>query len=116
MDVGRLTEKRIKLSAVEVVSGLRLRRRERLHRLRGFAPLEGPFAELLQHVAASPRLRCLVQGCCHGRVAHTSVGIRYAHTRSRMCRLSTLAGGPVHPTPLYSILCNIIIAVNSHQS
>ena len=57
------------------------------------------------------RLRCLVQGCCHGRVAHTSVGIRYAHTRSRVCRLSTLAGVPVHPTPLYSILCNIVIAV-----
>jgi protein-S-isoprenylcysteine O-methyltransferase Ste14 len=57
------------------------------------------------------RLRCLVQGCCHGREAPAAVGIRYRHPRSRVCRLSSLAGIPVHPTPLYSILSNIVIAV-----
>lgn len=57
------------------------------------------------------RLRCLVQGCCHGREAPAAVGIRYRHPRSRVCRLSTLSGIPVHPTPLYSILSNIVIAV-----
>lgn len=57
------------------------------------------------------RLRCLVQGCCHGREARASVGIRYMHPRSRVCRLSGLAGVPVHPTPLYSILSNVVIAV-----
>jgi protein-S-isoprenylcysteine O-methyltransferase Ste14/membrane-associated phospholipid phosphatase len=57
------------------------------------------------------RLRCLVQGCCHGREAPAAVGIRYRHPRSRVCRLSFLAGVPVHPTPLYSILYNVVIAV-----
>ncbi|MBV9924576.1 MAG: prolipoprotein diacylglyceryl transferase [Acidobacteria bacterium] len=57
------------------------------------------------------RLRCLVQGCCHGREAPASVGIRYTHPRSRVCKLSGLAGVPVHPTPLYSILSNVVIAV-----
>jgi hypothetical protein len=57
------------------------------------------------------RLRCLVQGCCHGRPAPGGVGIRYTHARSRVCRLSTLAGAPVHPTPLYSILCNVASGV-----
>lgn len=57
------------------------------------------------------RLRCLVQGCCHGREAPGGIGIRYTHPRSRVCKLSSLAGTPVHPTPLYSILCNVVIAI-----
>jgi prolipoprotein diacylglyceryltransferase/protein-S-isoprenylcysteine O-methyltransferase Ste14 len=56
------------------------------------------------------RVRCLVQGCCHGRKAPASIGIVYRHPRSRVCRLSDLGGVPVHPTPLYSILCNAAIA------
>jgi prolipoprotein diacylglyceryltransferase len=39
------------------------------------------------------------------------VGIVYRHPRSRVVRLSTLAGVPIHPTPLYSMLWNIVIAV-----
>jgi len=50
------------------------------------------------------RLRCLVQGCCHGRPVEASWGIRYTHPRSRVTRLSTLGGVPLHPAPLYSIL------------
>lgn len=57
------------------------------------------------------RLRCLVQGCCHGREAPASVGIRYTHRRSRVCKLASLAGVPLHPTPLYSILCNLLAGV-----
>jgi prolipoprotein diacylglyceryltransferase len=57
-------------------------------------------------VQAMGRLRCLVQGCCHGHEAPAAVGIRYSHPRSRVVRLSTLGGVPVHPTPLYSILWN----------
>src|SRR5947209_17332538 len=38
-----------------MVHGLRLRRRERLHRLRGFAPLAEPFNKLLKRVANSWR-------------------------------------------------------------
>ncbi len=62
-------------------------------------------------VQATGRLRCLVQGCCHGHEAPASVGIRYTHPRSRVVRLSTLGGVPVHPTPLYSILWNVVTAV-----
>jgi len=50
------------------------------------------------------RLRCLVQGCCHGRPVDAPWGIRYTHPRSRVTRLSTLGGVAVHPAPLYSIL------------
>ncbi len=55
------------------------------------------------------RLRCLVQGCCHGCVTLSGAGIRYAHPRSRVCRLAHLAGVPVHATPVYSIFCNLFI-------
>ncbi len=56
------------------------------------------------------RLRCLVQGCCHGRAAPAPLGIVYRHPRSRVCRLAGLEGVPIHPTPLYSILWNVVIA------
>jgi hypothetical protein len=64
----------------------------------------GPWAQ------AMGRLRCLVQGCCHGRLAPDSVGIRYTHPRSRVCRLTAWAGLPLHPTPVYSILWNGFVA------
>jgi protein-S-isoprenylcysteine O-methyltransferase Ste14 len=50
------------------------------------------------------RLRCLVQGCCHGHAVDAAWGIHYTHPRSRVVRLSTLGGVAVHPTPLYSAL------------
>ena len=53
------------------------------------------------------RFRCLVQGCCHGREASERVGIRYTHPRSRVAYLAGLAGRPLHPTPLYSMLANV---------
>lgn len=62
-------------------------------------------------VQSAGRLRCLVQGCCHGRRAAESVGIAYRHPRSRVTRLSELGGLPLHPTPVYSILWNVVIAV-----
>lgn len=49
------------------------------------------------------RVRCLVQGCCHGREAPESVAIRYVHPRSRVVRLTGLGGVPLHPTPVYSM-------------
>jgi protein-S-isoprenylcysteine O-methyltransferase Ste14 len=64
----------------------------------------GPWAQ------AMGRLRCLVQGCCHGRLAPDSLGIRYTHPRSRVCRLTAWAGLPLHPTPVYSILWNGFVA------
>jgi protein-S-isoprenylcysteine O-methyltransferase Ste14 len=56
------------------------------------------------------RLRCLIQGCCHGHEAGRETGIRYTHPRSRVCRLANLSGVPIHPTPVYSILWNVVVA------
>jgi prolipoprotein diacylglyceryltransferase len=83
------------------------------------APLTGTSVWLLlsAYCVAGPwmqsagRLRCLVQGCCHGREAPDALGIKYTHPRSRVCRLSDLGGRPVHPTPVYSILWNVVIAL-----
>ena len=57
------------------------------------------------------RLRCLVQGCCHGRPAADHVGIRYTHPRSRVWRVLSLRGVSVHATPLYSLLWNVVVAL-----
>jgi hypothetical protein len=59
---------------------------------------------------AMGRLRCLVQGCCHGRRVDARWGIRVTHPRSRIVRLSGLGGVPLHPTQLYSILTTLAIA------
>lgn len=65
----------------------------------------GPF------VQSMGRLRCLVQGCCHGAESSPAVGICYTHPRSRVVRLTALAGVPLHATPLYSILWNVVVAL-----
>ena len=57
------------------------------------------------------RLRCLVQGCCHGRPTSEYIGIRYVHPRSRVCRITSLRDVPIHPTPLYSLLWNVVVAM-----
>ncbi len=57
------------------------------------------------------RLRCLVQGCCHGREAAAWIGIRYFDPRSRACSIAGLRGVPLHPNPLYSILANLVIGL-----
>jgi protein-S-isoprenylcysteine O-methyltransferase Ste14 len=57
------------------------------------------------------RLRCLVQGCCHGGQAPSGTGIRYTHPMSRVSRLTSLRGKSIHPTPLYSILANVVIGL-----
>ncbi|NIR43876.1 MAG: hypothetical protein GWN99_07860 [Gemmatimonadetes bacterium] len=67
--------------------------------------MEGPWLQALG------RLRCLVQGCCHGSGAPEGTGIRYWQPRSRVCTLASLRGVPLHPTPLYSILGNVVIGV-----
>jgi protein-S-isoprenylcysteine O-methyltransferase Ste14/membrane-associated phospholipid phosphatase len=65
----------------------------------------GPWAQ------AMGRLRCLVQGCCHGRPAPEPAGIRYIHPRSRVCRMTAWSGVLLHPTPAYSILWNVLTAL-----
>jgi len=55
------------------------------------------------------RLRCLVQGCCHGRPCPDHLGITYRQPLSRVCTLAHWAGQPVYPTPLYSIIGNGVL-------
>jgi len=57
------------------------------------------------------RLRCLVNGCCHGAPAPPEAGIRVTHARSRVVRLAKLAGVSIYPTQLYSILSNIFLCL-----
>jgi hypothetical protein len=67
--------------------------------------LEAPWMQ------AIGRGRCLVQGCCHGKATTEESGIRYKHPRSRVCDLADLEGEPIHPTPLYSILANVVVGL-----
>jgi prolipoprotein diacylglyceryltransferase len=52
-----------------------------------------------------------VQGCCHGRPAPENIGIRFYRPQSRVLRISNLGGQYLHPTQLYSILWNVVVAV-----
>ena len=64
----------------------------------------GAYGVAASVVQAFGRVRCLVQGCCHGRPVAETPGIRYTHPRSRVSRLSDLSGRPLHPTQVYSIV------------
>jgi prolipoprotein diacylglyceryltransferase/protein-S-isoprenylcysteine O-methyltransferase Ste14 len=57
-------------------------------------------------IQAIGRLRCVIQGCCHGRPAQSG-GVRVQHPQSRIVRIAHLADVPLHPTALYSILVNL---------
>jgi prolipoprotein diacylglyceryltransferase len=74
-------------------------------------PLLAAFAIAAPWIQTLGRLRCLVQGCCHGRPATASAGICYRHRRSRVTQLAHLAGTPIHPTPLYSIAADVVMGV-----
>jgi hypothetical protein len=80
------------------------------------AAIQGPVASLIAAFAlAAPwtqaigRLRCVVQGCCHGRPVDW--GIRITNPHSRIVKLAGFAGRPIHPAPLYSILANIVLGL-----
>lgn len=73
----------------------------------GFNPwvLIGVISVFMPWVQAIGRIRCLINGCCHGKITNNPrIGIRYFHHRSRVCHISNLCGETLHPTPLYSIL------------
>ncbi|HLO27746.1 MAG TPA: prolipoprotein diacylglyceryl transferase family protein [Anaerolineales bacterium] len=70
------------------------------------AVLCAPFAQ------AFGRLRCLVQGCCHGLVTcNKDLGIRVWQPQSRVVVLSGLKGQYILNTQLYSILFNLILGL-----
>lgn len=54
------------------------------------------------------RLRCLVQGCCHGKPSEDWIGIRFTQPYSRVNKISGLKGTALHPTQLYSIGTNLV--------
>jgi prolipoprotein diacylglyceryltransferase len=65
--------------------------------------LAAPYAQ------AAGRLRCLVQGCCHGIPTDGRFGIRVWQPQSRVCLLSGLRGEYILITQLYSILANLLL-------
>lgn len=72
--------------------------------------LLGVFAVASPFIQAIGRLRCLIQGCCHGKQTEwETVGIRYHHPKSRVNKIANLKDKLVYPTPLYSIIGNLII-------
>jgi hypothetical protein len=73
-----------------------------------FFVLLGSFAMAGPWIQIIGRLRCLVQGCCHGKPADENIGIRFVHPKSRVNKISGLNGVLLHPTQLYSIANNLI--------
>jgi len=69
--------------------------------------LLGAYAVAAPWIQAVGRLRCLANGCCHGRAATPDSGITYSHPQTRPCRIASLAGTPIYPTQTYSILWNL---------
>lgn len=65
----------------------------------------GAISVVMPWVQAIGRLRCLINGCCHGgKIENPKLGIRYFHHRSRVCGISGLRGELLHPTPLYAMI------------
>jgi prolipoprotein diacylglyceryltransferase len=62
-------------------------------------------------IQATGRLRCVIQGCCHGRSTSPYLGVMITNPRSRVCALSQLKNTYIHMTAGYSIFANIIIGM-----
>lgn len=73
-----------------------------------FYRLFAAFAIAAPWVQILGRLRCLVQGCCHGKPSKEWIGIRFTQSYSRVNKISGLKGAALHPTQLYSIGTNLI--------
>ena len=74
------------------------------------------FACAAPWVQAIGRIRCLVQGCCHGReippddgAGHHGIVVTNPH--SRVVCLSKLDGRAIYPTQLFSIIGNLVIGL-----
>jgi protein-S-isoprenylcysteine O-methyltransferase Ste14 len=89
----------VSVAAVSVLCDIPL-----MYLLAAFA-LAGPLFQVFG------RLRCLVQGCCHGKPCNPTLGLRFNHPQSRVLKMASLKGMPIYPTQLYSIGSNILIAL-----
>lgn len=70
----------------------------------------GVISVVMPWVQGIGRLRCLVNGCCHGgKINNPLVGIKYFHFRSRVCGISDLKGELLHPTPVYAMLWLFVV-------
>ena len=69
------------------------------------------FCIVAPFVIAIGRLRCLIQGCCHGTQATNKFGIIITEPNTRVCSQANLCGTLVHPTQFYSIVSNIFIGM-----
>lgn len=76
-----------------------------------FWQLCAALATIAPLVQALGRLRCLIQGCCHGRTSSLYHGICYHQPQNRVVRIAKLAHTPVYPTQLYSIVGNLMLLV-----
>lgn len=53
-----------------------------------------------------------MQGCCHGNpTPDAQLGIVYRDPRSRLLAIEHYRGTPLHPTPVYSIVWNVIVGL-----
>ncbi len=59
-------------------------------------------------IQAIGRLRCIVQGCCHGRPTG-GIGVRVTHPKSRVVKIANFSGVALHATAVYSILAGLAI-------
>ena len=73
-----------------------------------FLYILGSFALAAPWIQLLGRLRCLVQGCCHGKPCSPKLGIRFINPHSRVLKIAGLKGIYIHPTQLYSIFCNFL--------
>src|SRR5690606_29846666 len=73
-----------------------------------FFSLIAAFALASPLAQAVGRLRCLVQGCCHGKPV-SGDGILYTNPHSRVCRSGAFKGERLHNTQLYSMLSNFAL-------
>lgn len=55
------------------------------------------------------RLRCLVQGCCHGRPCEGVAGMHHDDARSRVAKFTEWKGRGLYPTAAYSMAANLVI-------
>ncbi len=61
------------------------------------------------------RLRCMVQGCCHGgpleHAEFFAYGVRHVNPSSRVCKFTEFIDKPLHSSQLYSIFLNLPIGL-----